>query len=564
MTLLSILCLIVLSTLTFAQEPASVTAEPVGQANLRATTDVSSELLGEITAGTRYPVLGRSQFYPWLLLGDPATQQPIGWVFETLLVVQGDLSSVPFSTLVVDPSATPPTPPPTAAEQVEAPPLGSPTATATATATPGSPVVGVVRGEINIRYGPGVDYPRIGIASDGQRFDVLMWHTQFPWVQVSYPDAPNGIGWIAIDLLEFEGNLYNLPSTSQTQFALPTLTPTPPAVLSSGFLRGAEVPLSPGFAILADSIWDRFLDARFDPLTRRFGAFFLMDLQTGESITFGNDIAFSGTSINKVAILARLYATLDAPASSRVATDIANTMICSENVSTNRLLEVIGGGDEFVGAQEVTMFLRQLGMQNTFLTAPFTIDPANPPYLSRPIEYPQTPADQTKANPDLSNQLTVDEMGWLLASMYQCAYNESGPLIELFPGQYEPRECRHMLHVMSNNTVDGLLKAGVPEGTRVAHKHGWINDTHGNAGVFFTPGGDYVMVIMMHQPDWLEFQGDLGSLPVMAEVSRSVYNYYNPDAPLDEIREGFIPEAPTCNFAGTPLIADLMQEIWDE
>jgi len=87
-----------------------------------------------------------------------------------------------------------------------------------------------------------------------------------------------------------------------------------------------------------------------------------MDLQTGEAITFGEDAAFSATSINKIAILARLYATLPTPPTENVATDIANTMICSDNAATNRLLSIIGGGDEYQGADEVTRFTRSLGI----------------------------------------------------------------------------------------------------------------------------------------------------------------------------------------------------------
>jgi beta-lactamase class A len=114
---------------------------------------------------------------------------------------------------------------------------------------------------------------------------------------------------------------------------------------------------------------------------------------------------------------------------------------------------------------------------------------------------------------------------------------------------------------MSNNTVDALLKAGVPADIRVAHKHGWIPDTHSNAAVFFTPGGDYVIAMIMYQPEWLNFQE---SLPVIAEVSRQVYNYFNPDSPQPIVRDGFIPEANDCNYTGDPLVIDLMQPIWDE
>ncbi len=152
-------------------------------------------------------------------------------------------------------------------------------------------------------------------------------------------------------------------------------------------------------------------------------------------------------------------------------------------------------------------------------------------------------------------------MGWLMGGIYQCAYQDGGLLMESYPEQFDGRECRQMLHVMSNNTVDALLKAGVPADTRVAHKHGWIEDTHGNSAIFFTPGGDYVIVMTLFQPEWLNFQE---SLPVIAEVSRTVYNFYNPENPMPAIRDGYIPEAGTCNFAGTPLVADLMRVIWDE
>lgn len=550
-------CLLLVAALAAAQD-APTTAEAVGQANLRAAPDVTSDLVGEIRAGARYPVIGRSEFFPWLLLADPVTGQPIGWVFADLVRTQGSLSAVPFSTLVVNPTASfaTPTIPAGAAVGVAVPSeaVSAPLPTPSPSPTLSAAVIGLIQGEVNIRFGPGVDYPRIGVAQAGERYEITGWHTQLPWVQIRFPQAPNGYGWVARDLLTVQGDLFSLPAITQTRFNLPTLTPTPPAVQLSAPPGAAPVPLSPTFADLSSQLWNLVLSSGFDPLTNRFGALFVVDLQTGEAFSFGSEYAFSGTSINKIAILARLYAALNAPPEPRLAVDIANTMICSENVATNRLLSVIGSGSDYQGAWEVTSFLRQLGLQKTFLTAPFTIPGATPAPPPAPIPLPTTPADQVKANPDPSNQLTVDEMGWLLADIYRCAYQESGPLLEQFDGLYQPRECRQMLHVMSSNTVDALLKAGVPADTRVAHKHGWISDTHGNAAVFFTPGGDYIITMMLHQPEWLNFTE---SLPLIAEVSRTVYNYFNPTAPMLVIRDGFIPEAPTCNFAGTPLIDDL-------
>lgn len=536
---------------------SAVTANPLGQANLRAEASIDSARLGEIRAGTAYPVLGRSQIYPWLLLGAPDSRAPIGWVFETLVSISGDINRVPYSDQIVD-SAVP-------AATAVAPAVYTPTATITSAASlsgaeAGFSVSGAVTGEVNIRYGPGIEYPRVGVAQPGQRFDITGYHTQFPWARIRFPGAPNQQAWIARDLLEISGNLFDTAAITQTRLDLPPLTATPPAIRVNAITGEEPIALSVGFQILADHLWTYILESGFDTQTSRFGALFVMDLRSGEAFSFGDEYAFSGTSINKVAILAALYRRLDGPPSIELATDIANTMICSENVATNRLLSVVGGGNSYVGAEAVTEFYQGLGWSRSFITAPFTTvgTPEPPPH---PLLLPQTSADQQKADPDLSNQLTVSEIGALLANIYDCAYNESGKLIEAFAGEIEPRECRQILHVMSNNTVDALLKAGAPAGARVAHKHGWIADTHGNAAVFFTPGGDYVIAMMLFEPSWLNFQE---SLPVIAEVSRRVYNYFNPERPLAEIRQGYIPDANSCNFAGDPLVQDLMQAVWTE
>ena len=553
--------LLMFASLVLAQQQSAVTAQALGQANLRADDSINSAQVGEITSGAAYPVLGRSRSYPWLLLGSPGTTSPIGWVYETLVAVSGRLEQVPFSNFQVDASPATATatnvanalsvlsPSPTGEE-----PSLQPTATVTAARFG---VTGEVIGEVNIRYGPGINYPRVGVAQAGQRFDITGYHTQFPWVRVLFESVPNEQAWIARDLLRISGDLFSTAAISQTRFNLPPLTATPLAI--SGGL-GEQVPLSTGFQILANHLWNLVLERGFDPQTSRFGALIVMDLESGEAFGFGDDIAFSGTSINKIAILTALYTQLDGPPSISVATDIANTMICSENVATNRLLSILGGGNTYYGAEAVSNFYERLGWSRSFITAPFTTigTPEPPP---GPIKLPKTSADQVKANPDLSNQLTVSESGALLSSIYRCAYQEEGPLIETFGDEIEPRECRQILHVMSSNTVDALLKAGVPAQTRVAHKHGWIPDTHGNAALFFTPGGDYVIAMMLFQPQWLNFQE---SLPLIAEVSRRVYNYFNPEGPQAEIRDGFIPEAGSCNYYGDSLVVDIMQPIWPD
>ena len=561
---------LMLLPLAFAIQVTGVTAEAISVANLRPDPSVNGAPVGEINAGTRYPVVGRSEFFPWVLLGDPATGAPLGWVFQDVVSISGDLNTVPFSAVTLNGDPAPSLSTPTV--QVDAPtvseaPIATPTqfelsgvalsaiaTEAPPTATVLTGVLGTVTGEVNVRYGPGVDYPRIGVARQGDIFEVTAYHTQVPWVQIRYEAVSGGFGWLALDLIDVQGDIYSLPSVSRLNFDLPTLTPTPNAVqMASGLPNFTSAPLSPEFAALGDDLWAKLLDQGFEPETSRLGSLFLMDLQTGEAIAFGDDIAYSGMSLSKISILSGMFYSLDRLPDGEEARNLASMMICSENTSSNRILAYIGG-DPYSGATTVTNMLRDLGLRETFMVAPFLIDPNITP---QPVSAPGSPADQTRTNPDPFNQMTVGEMGWMLYSIYQCAVDGTGPLVAAFGGAFDQRECQQMLYLMRGNKIGALIEVGVPENVAVAHKHGWIDDTHGDAGVITTPGGDYVLVVVLHNPTWLNFED---SFPLIEDISLTVYNYFNPNAPMTATRESNVPE--TCDMAADEVVTvidDLMR-----
>jgi uncharacterized protein YraI len=530
-------------------QSSGVTAEPLGQANLRAQPDTASDKLGEIFSGTRYPVIGRSEFFPWVLVADPNTQQPLGWVFNDLMAFQGDPNTAPLSTLVVGTSMPVPTQTLASVQVTQPPANGSATLAApvstTVPPTAASNVTGFVNGEIYIRYGPGTEYERIGVANAGDSFPITGYHTQLPWVQIAYPASPTGYGWVLIDLLEIQGDVQTTAPITQTSFLLPTLTPTPSIVQQSTIGTA-----SPEFEALGAQLWDRLIAANFDPQTSRVGSLFLMNLKTGETIAFDSNIAFSGMSLNKIAILVTLFSRINDTPDDATAVTIGEAMICSENISSNEMLSIIGDGNPFTGASRVSEFYAQLGLENSFIYTPFANDPFITPQA--PETPRQTTTNQVGAEPDPYNQMTVTDMGMLLHALYQCAVTEDGPLLEVFDGAYTPQECRKMIDVMSNNRINNFMEAGVPEGVRVAHKHGWVADTHGDAGIVFTPGGDFIFVIALHNPMWMEFSE---TVPVISESTRDIYNYLNPDAPLEAIHPEDVPE---CNLLGNQAINDLL------
>jgi hypothetical protein len=88
-----------------------------------------------------------------------------------------------------------------------------------------------------------------------------------------------------------------------------------------------------------------------------------------------------------------------------------------------------------------------------------------------------------------------------------------------------------ILDYMQQNKIGSLLEEGVPTEVNIAHRHGWTGDTNVDAGIVFSPGGDYVLVEVLYKPEWLEWEL---SAPLMADVSRATYNYFNLDTPYLE------------------------------
>jgi hypothetical protein len=120
-------------------------------------------------------------------------------------------------------------------------------------------------------------------------------------------------------------------------------------------------------------------------------------------------------------------------------------------------------------------------------------------------------------------QTTPTDMGLLLEMIYHCAHG-GGNLLAAYSDQLTPDECQTILDVMAQNRVGSFLEAGTPPEVPIAHKHGWIGDSHADVGIVFSPGGDYVFSVFLYRPEWLEWEL---SSETMADLARATYNYFN-------------------------------------
>jgi beta-lactamase class A len=260
---------------------------------------------------------------------------------------------------------------------------------------------------------------------------------------------------------------------------------------------------------------------------------YLQDLQTGDEMHFGYnqnhdipvdpDIAFTASSTIKIPILVSVYNNLG-PSLDQSTQDLVLEMITkSENPASDALMHKI---DDVRGPLIVANDLKTLGLQNTFLAGYF--------YDGAPLlERFETPANQridVSTNPDAYNQITPSDIGSLLADLYQCAQNGGGGLVAAFPAKMNQAVCQQIIEDLKKDKIGVLIEAGLPEGTQIAHKHGWISGPSGiiqnisDAAIVYTPGGNYVLTIYVYHPIQAVWEPISG---MVAQISQAVYNYYN-------------------------------------
>ncbi len=256
---------------------------------------------------------------------------------------------------------------------------------------------------------------------------------------------------------------------------------------------------------------------------------YFLDLQTQENIHFAYqarqtisvdpDIAFTAASTIKIPIMVSVMRHFNSQISPDIDTQLKDMIARSDNVASDSLMTTLDAGR---GPLVVTDTMKQLGLDNTFIAMYFAPG-------SFPLQHFITPANSRldiNTNPDTFSQTTPSEMGQLLEDIYQCAQNGGGSLVAAFPGQITQAGCEQMVQYLQEDKLGALIQGGVPEGTIVAHKHGWdiTMNQFSDAGIVYTPGGNYILTIYVYHP--VQAIWDIVS-PMYAVLSRAVYNYFN-------------------------------------
>lgn len=246
--------------------------------------------------------------------------------------------------------------------------------------------------------------------------------------------------------------------------------------------------------------------------------------QNGLDVSTNPDIAFTTASIVKIPIMTSVFRRIDEDEDLETLNLLQNMIIESGNDPADWVMERVIDPD--LAPLEVTADMQALGLENTFLAGEFK---RGSPLL-RVINTPANQREDVDTDPDLYNQSTPSDIGMLLEDIYLCADNGQGTFKAVFGEEITQSECQLMIEYLTENKMPFLIKAGVPDVNVVAHKHGYVTgingimQTLGDAGIIYSPGGDYILVVFLYHPQQLIWNN---ASFLVGQLSGAIYNFYN-------------------------------------
>lgn len=82
---------------------------------------------------------------------------------------------------------------------------------------------------------------------------------------------------------------------------------------------------------------------------------------------------------------------------------------------------------------------------------------------------------------------------------------------------------QQMVNILLQQYYQDLIPARLPEGTRVAHKTGWISGVHHDSGIIFLPGGGQLVLVLLSK----KATDEIATKQMLASTARMVFDFYS-------------------------------------
>ncbi len=109
---------------------------------------------------------------------------------------------------------------------------------------------------------------------------------------------------------------------------------------------------------------------------------------------------------------------------------------------------------------------------------------------------------------NLAGDITPLEIGQFFEKLYK------GEIID-------PENSAKMLDLLSRQQINDRIPKNLPTGTKVAHKTADIDLFEHDAGIVYTPKGDFIVVVLS------ETENPTSASEKIADMSKAVYDYIN-------------------------------------
>jgi beta-lactamase class A len=80
-----------------------------------------------------------------------------------------------------------------------------------------------------------------------------------------------------------------------------------------------------------------------------------------------------------------------------------------------------------------------------------------------------------------------------------------------------------MVNILLQQYYQDLIPARLPEGTRVAHKTGWITGVHHDSGIIYLPGGGQLVLVLLSK----KATDEIATKQMLASTARMVFDFYS-------------------------------------
>lgn len=283
---------------------------------------------------------------------------------------------------------------------------------------------------------------------------------------------------------------------------------------------------APSSPAALDSLGER-LRARAAATPGAEVAVYFRDFARADSLLINADVSMHAASTMKLPVLIELFRRVDAGTLSLDRTVVVENRFASivdgspytldKNDDSDAGMYARIGGPVSIGDLADRMITRSSNFATNVLIGLLdakTVNATARALGARSIQVLRGVEDTKAFQQGLNNTTTARDLGLLLAAVETRV-------------AASPRSCQAMKDILMRQEFNEEIPAGLPAGTPVAHKTGWITGTLHDAAIVYPKGRPpYVLVVLTRK---IEKEKDAQKL--IADLSRLVYDYTDRRAP---------------------------------